>query len=223
MGLVFLALCMALLAPMLTGAEDHVPDPIPPDNAVNRAFATVTGSATANAGTLVSTDLTPTAMLTPTVAPTATTLTLLPPTATIAPTATPPPATATATTAPASGMTTGLTMIGDGAAAYYAAAYDRGGWDAIIRAHLRFGHADAATFPYSPDGYYCVHPDYAFGNVLTLQNPRTGATIRCTVADAVAPGDIPVWRSRWQIELSTAAFDALGLGGGNRVTVWAKR
>ena len=117
--------------------------------------------------------------------------------------------------------TAGLTQVGDGGAAFYAPGYDNGGWDAIIRTHMRGGQGDPKTFPYSPEGYYCVHPDFVFGNVLTLQNPETGKTIRCTVADAVAPGDQGYWRSRFVIELSYASFTALGLDRSNHVTVWA--
>lgn len=190
-----LLLAVALLAPFGATAEDHEPDPPP------------TPSLTA---TVAENTAVPATLTIPTATPTK------PPTP--QPTATPAP-TATAVPKP----TDGLTLIGDGPAAYYARAYDQGGWDAIIQTHIGHGQGDAKSFPYSPQGYYCVHPDFVFGNILTLQNPKTGVTIRCTIADAVAPWDVPTWRSRWQVELSTAAFDALGLNGGNRVTVWAKR
>lgn len=123
--------------------------------------------------------------------------------------------------APAVSPTDGMTMVGNGGAAFYSPGYDAGGWDAIIRTHMRGGQGDPSTFPYSPDGYYCVHPDFVFGNVLTLQNPETGKTIQCTVADAVAPWDQSYWRSRFVIELSYASFTALGLDQSNHVTVWA--
>jgi hypothetical protein len=115
----------------------------------------------------------------------------------------------------------GLTMIGQGGAAFYSPGYDNGGWDAIIRTHLGHGQGDPKTFPYSPDGFYCVHPDFVFGNILTVQNMDTGKTIRCTVADAVAPWDQGYWRNRFVIEMSYALFTALGLDHGNHVTVWA--
>ena len=68
-----------------------------------------------------------------------------------------------------------------------------------------------------------MHPDFAFGNVLTLRNPEDGATIRCTVADVVAPWDQGYWRNRFVIELSYVAYHALGLERTNHVTVWALR
>ncbi|MGI8857842.1 MAG: hypothetical protein ACR2JW_19060 [Thermomicrobiales bacterium] len=126
----------------------------------------------------------------------------------------PPPA------APVS-PTAGLTVIGEGGAAFYSPQYDNGGWDAIIRTHMRGGQGSPDTFPYSPNGYYCVHPDFVFGNVLTIQNTDTGKTLRCTVADAVAPWDQPFWRSHFVIEISYALFTDLGLTNGNHVRVWA--
>jgi hypothetical protein len=145
------------------------------------------------------------------------------------PTAAPPTATATAKPKPTipptptkpPNPTDGLTLVGDGGAAFYAPGYDSGGWDAIISTHMRGGQGSPDTFPYSPQGYYCVHPDFVFGNVLTLQNPETGKTLKCTVADAVAPADQPNWRSHIVIEMSYATFTALGLDQHNHVTVWA--
>ena len=118
-------------------------------------------------------------------------------------------------------LTAGLTPVGEGGAAYYAPGYDNGGWDAIINTHMRGGQGSPDSFPYSPEGYYCVHPDFVFGNVLTLQNMDTGKTLRCTVADAVAPWDQGYWRSRFVIEISYSLFTALGLNNGNHVRVWA--
>jgi len=158
-----------------------------------------------------------------------------PPTATTAPTATTTPvptatrtpaptATATATPAPPTATpnpTAGLRQIGYGPAAFYDPNYDGGGWDAIIRAQTRYGHVNKDTFVYSPQGYYCVHPDYHLGAIFVLQNPRTGVTIRCTVADAVDRRDESLWRSRWHVEMSYAAFTALGLREGqNLVAVY---
>lgn len=152
-----------------------------------------------------------------------------------APTKAPPPPTATpspvpvqvrsvapppAPPAPAS-PTDGLTPVGEGGAAFYSPSYDYGGWDAIIRTHMRGGQGSPDTFPYSPEGYYCVHPDFVFGNILTLQNTDTGKTIRCTVADAVAPWDQGYWRNHFVIEISYSLFSALGLNNGNHVRVWA--
>ena len=140
--------------------------------------------------------------------------TMVPPTATPKPTIPPTP------TKPPNPME-GLSLVAEGGAEYYAPNYDWGGWDAIISTHIRGGQASPNSFPYSPQGYYCVHPDYVFGNVLTLQNPDTGKTIKCTVADAVAPWDQPNWRSHCVIEMSYAAYTALGLDQRNHVTVWA--
>lgn len=115
----------------------------------------------------------------------------------------------------------GLSVVAGGAAAFYGPAYDNGGWDKIIRAHIVSGQYDAATFPYDPQGFYCVHPDYAFGAILTVRNARTGRTGTCTVADTVALSDQPVWRARWAIEMSWAMFSWLGLDNGNQVEVLA--
>lgn len=123
--------------------------------------------------------------------------------------------------APPVNPTAGLTPIGEGGAAFYSPGYDNGGWDAIIRTHMRGGQGSPDTFPYSPEGYYCVHPDFVFGNILTLQNTDTGKTIRCTVADAVAPQDQGYWRSHFVIEISYSLFTALGLNNGNHVRVLA--
>ncbi len=146
-------------------------------------------------------------------------------TAATSPTAAPPTATPKPTIPPTPtrppNPTDGLTLIAEGGAEYYAPNYDWGGWDAIISTHIRGGQGSPDTFPYSPQGYYCVHPDFVFGNVLTLQNPETGKTIKCTVADAVAPWDQPNWRSHCVIEMSYAAYTALGLDQRNHVTVWA--
>ncbi len=130
----------------------------------------------------------------------------------------PPP---TPSPTPPASPTAGLTPVGEGGAAFYSPSYDNGGWDAIIRTHMRGGQGNPDTFPYSPQGYYCVHPDFVFGNVLTLQNTDTGKTIRCTVADAVAPWDQNYWRSHFVIEISYNLFTALGLTNGNHVRVWA--
>lgn len=122
-------------------------------------------------------------------------------------------------TAPAEAR--GLQVVGSGAAAFYSPAFDNGGWEKIIRMHLADGQYDATSFPYDPQGFYCVHPDYAFGTVLTVRNARTGRTAMCIVADMVAPSDQPTWRARWTIEMSWAMFSWLGLEESNRVDVLA--
>jgi hypothetical protein len=109
-----------------------------------------------------------------------------------------------------------LAVPGDlevGPAAYYAASYDRGspsGWERIIARHGIWGQLDLASFPYSPEGHYCVHPGSALGDRLTIQNAITGETVVCTVADAVAPRDLAHWRSSVVVELSYKAFADAG-------------
>ena len=115
--------------------------------------------------------------------------------------------------------TDGLVVIDSGSAAFYSQSYDYGGWSRIIQRRIGWGQHDPATYPYSDEGYYCVHPDYVFGNVLTLRNPRTGVTLTCTIGDNVALGDQAVWRRRWVIEVSHVLFVALGLEYGNTVEV----
>jgi len=116
----------------------------------------------------------------------------------------------------------GLVVYDRGPAVYYSASYDNGGWDHIIASRMAWGEGDPDTFAYSPDGYYCVHPDFDFGNVITLQNARTGQVLRCTVADVVAPGDVANWRRHTTIELSYRAWHALGLAGGNDVVMYVQ-
>ena len=128
-----------------------------------------------------------------------------------------PPPTPAAPVSP----TAGLTAVDEGGAAFYSPQYDNGGWDAIIRTHMRGGQGSPDTFAFSPQGYYCVHPDFVFGNILTIQNTDTGKTLRCTVADAVAPWDQPFWRNHFAIEISYSLFTDLGLPSGNHVRVWA--
>jgi hypothetical protein len=108
-----------------------------------------------------------------------------------------------------------------GPAAYFAPAFDYGGWDAIIAAHASAGQIDAATFRYSPDGFYCVSPDHALGDRLAVINAVTGASVVCTVADTVAAGDLAHWRASVVIELSWAAFVAAGGREHNRFAVLA--
>lgn len=212
---------MLVALPVLTGAETGDGEALAP-NALTQTPPSAASLPTSPPPTLQALVVTPTATTatvaaaSATPAPTATAIatkaatpTPRPPTATPSPTATPNP-------------TAGLRQIGYGPAAFYDPSYDQGGWDAIIRRQTEFGNVDTATFAYSPQGYYCVHPDYDLGAVFVLQNPRTGATIRCTVADAVNRYDIPLWRSRWHVEMSYAAFADLGLRDGeNLVAVYA--
>jgi hypothetical protein len=105
-----------------------------------------------------------------------------------------------------------------GRAVYYSAAYDRGGWEQIVRMRQGWGQlpADFAM----PDGaFYCAHPDHAIGTVLHVQNVMTGTAIRCVVVDRVAPLDAPHWRDVAVIELSYAGFCAVDGRQVNRVVV----
>jgi hypothetical protein len=110
-------------------------------------------------------------------------------------------------------------VVDSGAAVYYSPSWDYGGWDAIIRKRIAWGQHDAATFPYNSSGHYCVHPDYVFGNVLTIRNRYTGAEATCTIADSVAPQDQANWRRHAAIEMSYRMFKDLDLPDGNAVEV----
>lgn len=213
---ILVALAVMLIFPSLAVAED---DHEPGYSVVSPTTVVITGIAPAAATPFGTT--TPISMPSSAIVPTATTMataTPRPPTATVPP----PTATATAQLPTATpDPLAGLVMIARGPAAFYGAGYDRGGWEAIIHRHIQYGQVNDNTFAWSPQGYYCVHPDYHLGNILTLQNPRTGKTIQCTVADAVDAGDEALWRSRWKVEMSYAAFTALALNGeANIVTVW---
>lgn len=115
--------------------------------------------------------------------------------------------------------TAGLTMLAEGSAVYYAPSWDNGGWDAIVQRHIDWGQAPD-RFTYRSDGQWCVHPDYGFGDILTLRNPQTGVTTTCTVGDAVAPQDQANWRRHAVIEVAYTLFARLGLENGNDVQVW---
>jgi len=121
-----------------------------------------------------------------------------------------------------------LTPVGSaqmevGNAAYYAPSFDTGspsGWERIIQRRVDWGQIDAETFPYSGDGYYCVHPGSDLGDQLHVMNAITGESVVCTVADAVAPRDMAHWQSSVVIELSYAAYVAAGGKAFNRFVVW---
>jgi len=106
-----------------------------------------------------------------------------------------------------------------GAGAYYAQSYDNGGWERIIERRVGWGQIDPETFPYSADGYYCVHPGSQLGARLRVMNAITGEEVVCTVADAVAPRDMAHWRNSVVIEMSYAAFVAAGGKQSNRFVV----
>jgi hypothetical protein len=105
-----------------------------------------------------------------------------------------------------------------GAAVYYSAAYDDGGWDRIIDRRIAWGQLDADTI--IRDGMYCVNPASAIGDRLHVMNLVTGTTITCTVVDAVAPRDLIHWRAEIVIEMSYAAFVAADGTQFNRFVVW---
>lgn len=105
-----------------------------------------------------------------------------------------------------------------GAAAFYAAGYDRAWWDWVLSYHAGNGYAVAGWTP-DPNGYYCVHPDYLPGSRLRLV--ANGVTLDCTVGDAVQSFDQAAWRSNWAVEMSWDTFKALGLDGVNVVEVYA--
>jgi hypothetical protein len=106
-----------------------------------------------------------------------------------------------------------------GSAAYYAPAFDQAAWEQIIRLHGKWGQLDTATFPFSPEGYYCVHPGSELGDRLRVLNAITGESVICTVADAVAPQDLAHWRANVIIEMSYTAFVAAGGRAFNRFVV----
>lgn len=115
----------------------------------------------------------------------------------------------------------GLVVVGSGPAVYYSPSFDYGGWDAIISRRIAWGQHDPATFPYSDQGFYCVHPDYVFGNVLTVRSVETGVAVTCTVADMVAPADQAHWRAHAAIEVSFRLYQFLGLSSRDEVEVMA--
>lgn len=119
----------------------------------------------------------------------------------------------------AGATTAGLTMLDEGAAAYYSPSWDNGGWDQIVQRHADWGQF-GPDFQYNTDGHWCVDPSFALGNIITLRNANTGATITCTIGDAVAGQDLAYWQARFVVEMSYRAFTDLGLADGNNVQVW---
>ena len=107
-----------------------------------------------------------------------------------------------------------------GPAAYYDPDYDRAWWDRTVGLHASWGNA-VAGWQVDPNGYYCVHPDFAPGQRLRLS--ANGVTLDCTIGDSVRLEDQAMWRSRWAVELSWDTFQALGLAANNSVEVFALR
>jgi hypothetical protein len=106
-----------------------------------------------------------------------------------------------------------------GVAAYYAEAFDQGGWDAIIDARRSWGQLPE-DFTRSPEGYYCAHPTLAFGTHVRVVNAITGEEVVCVVADRVAAKDRAHWEASVVIELSYRAFCAAGGRAFNRFVIW---
>lgn len=120
--------------------------------------------------------------------------------------------------ATALGQTGGGRLIGSGAAAYYAASYDRAWWERTLGLHAGWG-GSVAGWAIDPYGYYCVHPDFVPGTRLRLV--ANGVTIECTIGDSVQAAHQAQWRARWAVELSWDTFTALGLDRANIVEVYA--
>jgi len=106
-----------------------------------------------------------------------------------------------------------------GAASYYDASYDHGGWAHIIQRRKGWGQLPEDFVP-NERGYFCAHPDLPFGTRLHVMNAITGDEIVCQVVDRVAPADVPHWRSKWVIEMSYCAFVAAGGQAFNRFVVY---
>lgn len=109
-------------------------------------------------------------------------------------------------------------FVGEGAAAYYSASYDRAWWDRTIGLHASWGGA-VSGWAVDPNGYYCVHPDFRPGQRLRLV--ANGVTIECTIGDSVQAAHQAQWRAKWAVELSWDTFAALGLDKKNVVQVFA--
>lgn len=109
-------------------------------------------------------------------------------------------------------------LVGNGAAAYYAAGYDRAWWERTIALHASWGGA-VAGWTVDPNGHYCVHPDFRPGARLRLV--ANGVTLECTIGDTVQAAHQAQWRSKWSVELAWATFKALGLDRNNSVQVFA--
>lgn len=120
--------------------------------------------------------------------------------------------------ATAGATTEGLTIIDEGASAYYSPSYTGAGWERIRQIQAANYGLDPSQV-YDDAGFYCVKIGFSPGNLLTLRNPRTGTTITCMTADVNASEDNAVWKSRWIVETSWLAFRALGLQNGNDVQV----
>jgi hypothetical protein len=103
---------------------------------------------------------------------------------------------------------------GGGPAAFYSSSYTDASWNRIFELHRSWGNVVPGGVR-SPNGLWCVHPDYRPGQVLVIG--ANGRTITCTVGDMVQSHHVGQWRSRWAIELSWSAFVALDLQRRNYV------
>uniref|UniRef100_A0A831X7P1 Transglycosylase SLT domain-containing protein n=1 Tax=Thermorudis peleae TaxID=1382356 RepID=A0A831X7P1_9BACT len=108
-------------------------------------------------------------------------------------------------------------LIARGQAAYYDPGYTVAWWEGALRRHAGWGGA-VPGWQLDPNGYYCVHPDFRPGQRLFLT--ANGVGLWCTIGDTVATHHVAQWRSRWAVELSWSAFEALRLDQRNSVSVW---
>lgn len=104
-----------------------------------------------------------------------------------------------------------------GSASYYGRGYGYAEWCSIMQQQIAWGNGvPGAVCP--DNGYFCVHPAYAVGEILALS--ANGREITCTIGDTVRPEHVTDWYEDWVIELSWSAFVDLGLQDNNHVTVW---
>lgn len=115
--------------------------------------------------------------------------------------------------------TDGLTLIAEGAAAYYSDGWTGAGWERIRHTTAANSGLEAWQVD-DADKFFCVRIGSLIGQIITLRNPATGVTATCRIADTNAPQDNRVWLSRWVVEVSFNLFQFLGLQNGNRVEVW---
>lgn len=111
----------------------------------------------------------------------------------------------------------GQVVVSSGPVAYYDPSYSVAWWENTLALHASWGNT-IEGWDYDPNGYYCVHPAFAPGQVLEISS--TYGSVRCTIGDMVAPGDVGNWHNAgWAIEVAWPVFTALGLEAENWVTV----
>lgn len=108
-----------------------------------------------------------------------------------------------------------LPVMASGVTAAASTAADSGAWGQTLAWYGSWGGA-VAGWQLDPHGFYCAWGDFAPGDRLRLIS--NGASLDCTVAlragDLAAPGS-----SATTLALSRDAFDALGLGTTNAVSI----